>query len=376
MIRRLSLVATLFVIAPCLAFGGAIVRSASGPSPAFIAPVVDQFRADLGSTNNGVGGTFPSGHREINWDGVPDSFAAPNKLPANFFNVNSPRGAILSTPGSGFEVSAKTGNPTVTALRFGNLNANYLNDFQTFSPERLFVALDSNVTDVTFFVPGTTTTAFVSGFGAIFTDVDFGNTTTMQFFDPVGVSLGTFAVPSQGPGSQSMSFLGVFFNGGEKVARVRIVSGNVAPGAPDNHGAGQDAVAMDDFFYGEPQSLQAGCAADATTLCLNGGRFKVQVTFRLPPPPPPAPPQQPLGQASAVGMTGDTGVFYFFTPNNLELMVKVVDGRAVNNRFWVFIGATSNVEYTVTVTDLATGSPRIYTNPQGTLTSYADLNAF
>src|SRR6478672_11455328 len=168
MFRRLSLVLGLLILVPCLAFGGAIVRSASGSSPASIAPAVDQFRADIGSANNGVGGTFTSGHREINWDGVPDAFSAPNNLPANFFNANSPRGAVFSTPGTGFQVSAKTGNPTVTALRFGNINPNYPFDFQTFSPERLFTALDSNVTDVLFFVPGTAATqAFTGGFGVV-----------------------------------------------------------------------------------------------------------------------------------------------------------------------------------------------------------------
>ena len=39
---------------------------------------------------------------------------------------------------------------------------------------------------------------------------------------------------------------------------------------------------MDDFIYGEPQNASAGCATDATSLCLLGGRFKVQGTFRLP----------------------------------------------------------------------------------------------
>src|SRR5947209_4536567 len=140
MIRRL-LVFSLGVFIPCLAFGGAIVQQAAGPFTGSIAPAIDQFRSDLGGTINGVGGTFASGRREINWDGVPDSFSAPNNLPANFFNVNSPRGVVFSTPGSGFQVSAKSGNATVTALRFGNINPNYLSDFQTFSPERLFTAL-------------------------------------------------------------------------------------------------------------------------------------------------------------------------------------------------------------------------------------------
>lgn len=368
MFRRLSLVLGLLILVPCLAFGGAIVRSASGASPASISAAVDQFRADLGSTNNGVGGTFPSGHREINWDGVPDALSAPNSLPANFFNANSPRGVVFSTPGAGFQVSAKTGNPSVTALRFGNLNPNYPFDFQTFSPERLFVALGSNVTDVSFFLPGTNTAAFVNGFGVVFTDVDFGTTASIQFFDPNGGSLGTYAVPAQLPGTQNMSFLGVSFNAGEKVARVRITSGNTPAGPSDDPSANVDVVAMDDFLYGEPQSLQAGCANDANTLCL-GGRFKVQVTFR-------APFMSIPAQAGALGITSDAGAFNFFSTNNLELLVKVVDGRPFNNRFWVFIGSASNVEYTVTVTDTTTNAVKTYANAQGTLTSYVDTSAF
>jgi hypothetical protein len=367
MIRRL-LVIGLGVLVPCLAFGGAIVRQASGPFPGSVSPTVDQFRGDLGGNINGVGGTFTSGRREINWDGVPDTFSAPNNLPANFFNVNSPRGVIFSTPGSGFQVSAKSGNPTVTALRFGNINPNYLSDFQTFSPERLFTALGSTVTDVVFFVPGTTLQAFTSGFGVVFTDVDNSTSTTLQFFDQTGNTLGTFAVPPGVSASQNLSFLGVSFNAGERVARVRITSGN-APLGPFDAPPGTDVVAMDDFIYGEPQSLQAGCLTDASSLCLGLGRFKVQATFRTTS-------QTTAAPAAATPIASDSGAFSFFSANNLELMVKVVDGRAVNARFWVFIGSASNVEYTVTVTDTTNGFVRTYFNPQGTLTSYADLNSF
>jgi hypothetical protein len=368
MIRRL-LVFSLGVCIPCLAFGGAIVRQAAGQSPASIAPVVDQFRADVGGTNNGVGGTFTSGRREINWDGVPDSFSAPNNLPANFFNSNSPRGAIFSTPGSGFQVSAKTGNPTVTALLFGNINPHYPFDFQTFSPERLFTALGSTVTDVTFFVPGTSSPAFTDGFGAVFTDVDSANSTTIQFFDQTGNTLGTFAVPAAVSASQNLSFLGVSFNAGERVSRVRITSGNIPLGADDNPSAGVDIVAMDDFIYGEPHALLAGCLSDATSLCLGNGRFKVTATFRTPS-------QTTAQTALASPIVSDSGAFTFFSANNLELLVKVVDGHAFNNRYWVFIGAASNVEYTVTVTDTSNGAVKTYFNPEGTLASYADANAF
>jgi len=319
-------------------------------------------------TNNGVGGTFTSGRREINWDGVPDSFSAPNNLPANFFNANSARGVVFATPGSGFQVSAKGGNPTVTALRFGNINPNYLTDFQTFSPERLFTALESNITDVLFFVPGTSTQAFSSGFGVVFTDVDSPTSTTLQFFDQTGNSLGIFAVPALLPGNQNLSFLGVSFNAGERVSKVRITSGNAALG-PNDAPFGTDIVAMDDFIYGEPQRLLANCLTDGTTLCLEGGRFKVQATFRTP--------SQTTSQtASTVPITSDSGAFTFFSANNLELMVKVVDGTAFNGRIWVFIGAASNVEYTVTVTDTTTNTVKTYFNPQGTLASTADISAF
>ena len=61
--------------------------------------------------------------------------------------------------------------------------------------------------------------------------------------------------------------------------------------------------------------------------------------------------------------TDDSGIFYFFSPNNLELLLKVVDGCAFNDRYWVFFAATTDVEFTVTVTDLLNGISKIYTNP-------------
>src|SRR5688500_5327240 len=74
-----------------------VVRQGSGANAAALQPIVDQFRADLGGVNNGIGGSFTSGRREINWDGVPDASAEPNNLPPNFFNVNSPRGLVFNS---------------------------------------------------------------------------------------------------------------------------------------------------------------------------------------------------------------------------------------------------------------------------------------
>jgi len=231
------------------AFAVPVVEQASGANAAAIQASVDAFRADLGgSLNANVAGSFASGRREINWDGVPDALAAPNNLPSNFFNVNSPRGAVFSTPGTGVQVS---GNAGVAPVRFDNINATYSSVFQTFSAQRLFTGVGSNIVDVNFFVPGSTNPATVSGFGSVFTDVDLANTTSIQYFNANNVSLGTFFAPTANNG---LSFLGVS-GFGDGIARVRITSGNAALGPNDANGNPTDVVVMDDFVYGEPKAV-------------------------------------------------------------------------------------------------------------------------
>lgn len=111
------------------------------------------------------------------------------------------------------------------------------------------------------------------------------------------------------------------------------------------------------------------CMSTATSLCLNNQRFSVTVDWNVVE-------QSTSGHATAVALTPDTGYFWFFTPNNVELTVKVVDGRAFNNRFWVFGGSLSNVGYTVRVRDVTTGQTKSYVNVPGTLASFADTDAF
>ena len=236
-----------------------LVRSASGTTAADITATRDLFRVDLGGgTTAGANGSFGGLRREINWDGVPANFSAPNQLPATFFNVNSPRGVIFSTPGSGFEVSgaptdAGAGQPA--APNFGNIDPTYSSTFATFSPSRLFASLGSNVTDISFFVPGTNTPAVTSGFGVVFTDVDLPNMTSLQLFDVNHSLLGTFYAPALA-GNQTFSFVGVSFPT-PVIASVRIVAGNVplGPGAVDQNGNVVDVVAMDDFLYAEPVAI-------------------------------------------------------------------------------------------------------------------------
>lgn len=248
-----------------------IVFSADGANPAAIQTTVDAFRAALGTLNPNLAGSFGSGRREINWDGVPDALSAPNNLPANFFNLNSPRGVVLATPGTGFQVSA---NAAVGPVEFGNLNATYPALFQTFSAQRLFTALGSNVTDVDFFVPGSSTATGVSAFGAVFTDVDLANTTSLQFFNLADQSLGTFFAPAS-IGNQTLSFLGVQFNAGEVIGRVRITAGNAALGGAEGNGI--DLVVMDDFIYAEPNRV---AVPEPSTLLLIGAPLVALAALR------------------------------------------------------------------------------------------------
>ena len=69
-------------------------------------------------------------------------------------------------------------------------------------------------------------------------------------------------------------------------------------------------------------------------------------------------------------------VAWSFDSSNVEVILKVLDGRPVNQKFWVFYGALSNVEYTLTVTDTQTGAVKIYKNPSGQFGSVADTGAF
>lgn len=220
-----------------------------------ITTAVNNFRSALGALNGNDGNHHASGRREINWDAVPDTFADPNSFPGDFFNSTSvgprARGALFTTPGSGFLVSADASNPTITTPGFG-----FPSEFVPFSTERLFAPIGSTLTDVTFFVPGTTTPGWVSGFGAVFSDVEFASSSTIEFFDLAGASLFIQDVLTSNNGG--LSFLGAVANAGEKIGRVRITAGNdpllghgsYAPGATEG-------VVMDDFIYAEPQAVPA-----------------------------------------------------------------------------------------------------------------------
>jgi hypothetical protein len=99
------------------------------------------------------------------------------------------------------------------------------------------------------------------------------------------------------------------------------------------------------------------CIASSSAMCLNNGRFRVEATFLTP--------QGQTGPAQGVKLTDDSGYMWFFNASNIELVVKVLNGCGVNNRYWVFAGGLTNVRVVLRVTDTQTGELKRYVNPQG-----------
>jgi hypothetical protein len=71
------------------------------------------------------------------------------------------------------------------------------------------------------------------------------------------------------------------------------------------------------------------------------------------------------GTSTAQPLQNDSGLFYFFDSSNVDALVKVLNGCSINNRYWVFAGGTTDVEYTLTVTDTRNGTQKQYFNPAG-----------
>jgi len=233
------------------------VFQAAGPTVASIQNTVDQYRTTLGDPNNGNVVGQSSGRREINWDGGGSTATAVVGTPFTGFLAN--RGALFTTTGTGFVQAPLAG--LVDTFH----NPTYASIFQPFSLQRLFSPIDSNVTEVTFFVPGPDNKpATTNGFGAVFTDVDLPNgsgpgdtngnrkaSTLIECFGTDGGLIFSSFVPAS-PGDGSLSFFGIVF-GDARIARVRITSGDAPPG-PNDDGT-HDIVMMDDFLYGEPQPV-------------------------------------------------------------------------------------------------------------------------
>ena len=106
-----------------------------------------------------------------------------------------------------------------------------------------------------------------------------------------------------------------------------------------------------------PQAAPGECTAGDRTLCLENGRFRVRLDWETE--------DEDKGAGKAMPLTGDTGLFWFFEPDNIEIVIKVLDGCAVNGNRWVFAGGLTDVAVEMTVVDTQTGATRTYANRLG-----------
>jgi len=211
-----------------------------------VAAKVTDFRNALGPSNGATPGEQAGGRREINWDGAAaDPFDNRNDFPPDFFNTTVKVGSTYATPGTGFRNDSTL---------FRDIDPSYVQQFNFFSPNKLFASVGSNLLDELFEVAGQPTPAVVRGFGIVFSDVDMANQTTIQCFDRTGASLGTFAAPARSDAA-GLSFVGVTF-ADPIIARVRIKlgTGTLGAGVRDvSDGGTVDLVVLDNVIYGEPK---------------------------------------------------------------------------------------------------------------------------
>jgi hypothetical protein len=140
--------------------------------------------------------------------------------------------------------------------------------------------------------------------------------------------------------------------------------------------ADADALAAFDNVYFGPEigAPPVGCVQNDSedfykTLCLRDGRFQVSADWKRS--------DGTDGEGTGVPLSDDSGAFWFFDRRNLEMIVKILDGCGLNQRYWVFAGGLTNVEVTLTVTDTRNGQTKTYKNPLNkTFTAFQDTSAF
>jgi hypothetical protein len=236
--------------------GGYAIAAAAGRSEfrvftatGEIAATLAEFRTVLGDPlNGGTQGPLDGGRREIKWDGVPPDLLNVSTFPGDFFNTRVKAGAIFTTDGIGFQNSNQD---------FIDINPDYADEFNAFSPLVTFMPIGSEVLTVSFRIPGLETPAATRGFGVVFSDVEREGAASIKLFDAKGRSLGQYHAPVRSDAA-GFSFVGVVFDS-SIVAQVRITSGQRAlgKGVQDlSDGGNLDLAVMDDYLYAEPQEIR------------------------------------------------------------------------------------------------------------------------
>ena len=130
-----------------------------------------------------------------------------------------------------------------------------------------------------------------------------------------------------------------------------------------------------DFSFRKPGQAAANtCPGSDSTLCLNSSHsFTVYLSARDP----------RTGKTANGKATPQNDLFGYFSipdltnnPQNPEVFVKILDGTKINGRYWVFYGGLTDLTYTITVQDNATGRLRQYNKPAGSPCGGFDTKAF
>jgi hypothetical protein len=265
---------------------GTVLEAKQG-SPAAPVQVLDNHN----NNNDVVGGVkgpigpFPTGHREVVWDGVPETLRNKANFNQSFFDRQTGgaagvQGGVIfkEIGGTGQEVNdalngavpdpANVGPPVNPPSELGgdfsNHNASYAGNLLSFTQSASFAPLGTVVTDVTFHVAGSQAPGVVNGLGVVFASVDKPQVTSVEYFDENDVSIAKVYSPVQSVGPFPVAgplaankfpftFVG-YVDQGARIARVRIVSGDtpVDTAANDMPLGNKDVVVFDDIYYGEP----------------------------------------------------------------------------------------------------------------------------
>lgn len=138
---------------------------------------------------------------------------------------------------------------------------------------------------------------------------------------------------------------------------------------PDQVRTGSIAQAVPRRTTGPNTAASPACPDGG--LCLHEGRFALDVSWRVP-----ATGESGSGVPVPFDDNDATGAFYFFGEENRELLVQILDGRPINDRWWVFWGAQTDLPLELRVRDLETGRSRVFTRDGGDLCGDRDLETF
>jgi hypothetical protein len=199
----------------------------------------------------------------------------------------------------------------------------------------------------------TTTTLYdVDVAASVLATQDPVNAGTLNTVGPLGVSSVDSAIGFDISGRTGTAYLALNRGSGTDLYTVNLTSGATTRVGP----IGNPAISGVTGLAVVPS--EGSCIPSTTALCLNRDRYRVSAVWQLA--------DGTRGEGQAVQLTTETGYFWFFSSNNLELFVKVLDACSSFQRTWVFASGLTDVGVTVTVTDTRTSTTNTYNNPIGT----------